>query len=216
LGSPMEDKSVIVAWNNLGMHCYNSDFSARLKSLISSRHRPLAGLRVVSGCRARAARPAWSALAVVIAIALLLGSLGCQARPPSQPTPPARPTPSSQPAPEQALAQTISAPVLEQEYGLRVTLIGVTAAGGMVDLRLQVLDAEKARPLLTDPARLPSLIVPGDDVTLSNPGSADPDLPVEDGRVFFVLFPNSGSAVKPGTSVIVAFGDLRLEPMTAQ
>jgi len=112
--------------------------------------------------------------------------------------------------------ENISENTLEQDYGLRVTRIAATAAGGMVDFRLQVLDAGKARPLLTDSARLPSLVVPENGATLTNPGSTDPDLLVEDGRIFFVLFPNTGNAVQPGTPVIVAFGDLQLEPMTAQ
>ena len=174
---------------------------ARPKGLISARHRPSVPQRVIARCRAWTT---WGALLAVVALAVLLGAAGCGSGTPSQPTL------------SQLSSGTISESTLEQEYGLRVTRIGVTAAGGMIDFRLQVLDAGKARPLLTDPARLPSLVVPDGGATLTNPGSTDPDMQIEDGRVFFVLFPNTGSAVQPGTSVIVAFGDLRLEPMTAQ
>ena len=41
-----------------------------------------------------------------------------------------------------ASTTVISQSALEQEYGLRVNLLALTAAGGMVDLRLKILDAE--------------------------------------------------------------------------
>jgi hypothetical protein len=112
--------------------------------------------------------------------------------------------------------EQITADGLAERYGLRVRLIGVTAGGGMVDFRLKVLDAVKAKPLLLDAERRPSLIVEKSGATLTSPGSADADLLIEDGGIIFTLFPNSGGAIRPGDKVIVAFGDLRLEPVAAQ
>jgi hypothetical protein len=43
---------------------------------------------------------------------------------------------------------SISRATLEDKYGLQVRLVAVTAAGGFVDLRLKILDAEKAGSLL--------------------------------------------------------------------
>lgn len=46
----------------------------------------------------------------------------------------------------------------ESRYGIQITQIGLTAAGGLVDFRFKVLDAAKARQLLGDPANAPVLI----------------------------------------------------------
>ena len=112
--------------------------------------------------------------------------------------------------------QTISAAEFEQQYGMRVRLIGVTAGGGLVDFRLKVLDVEKAKQILSDPEKVPSLILPDKDVTLT----ASPDLDqvgtISEGGIYFILFGNTGGAVRPGTPVIVSFGDFQLEPIPAQ
>jgi hypothetical protein len=36
------------------------------------------------------------------------------------------------------------------------------------------------------------------------------------GQTFYILYPNSRGAVKPGVPVMVAMGDVRLGPVTAQ
>src|SRR5690349_9478437 len=51
----------------------------------------------------------------------------------------------------------ISQSVLEAKYGLRVNLLAVTGAGGFVDVRLKMVDAEKARLLLADAKHFPAL-----------------------------------------------------------
>ncbi len=43
-----------------------------------------------------------------------------------------------------AAARVVSATDLEQEYGIKVNLVAVTATGGLVDLRFMVVDKEKA------------------------------------------------------------------------
>lgn len=123
---------------------------------------------------------------------------------------------SPEPAPTDSSAGTISALSLEQDYGLRLRLLAVTAGGGMVDFRLKILDAQKASQLLLDPHKAPQLVVPGKGVTLIAPPDPQQELKLEDGGVFFILFSNSGGAVQPGTPVIVSFGDLQLEPVPAQ
>ncbi len=110
----------------------------------------------------------------------------------------------------------ISQSTLEEQYGLRVWLIGVTAAGGLIDFRLKILDEEKAKQLLEDPARTPSLWIEASDTTLMAPQDMRQNIKLEDGGIVFFLLPNTGNAVKPGTPVTVLFGDLRLEPIIAQ
>ncbi len=110
----------------------------------------------------------------------------------------------------------ITTKMLEEQYGLQVRLIAVTAGGGMVDFRLKVLDAGKASQLLSDPERTPQLRVKGSGETLKAPPVRE-EIPLEDGGVYFILFPNSGSAIQAGAEVIVHFGeDLQLEPIPAK
>lgn len=109
-----------------------------------------------------------------------------------------------------------SAEAFEEKHGLRVRLIGVTAGGGMVDVRLKVVDAEQARAFLQEPPNLPRLVVADTGETLVGADELGDDVSWEDGGVLFNLFPNTGGAIQPGTPVIVAFGDLQLEPIPAQ
>lgn len=108
----------------------------------------------------------------------------------------------------------ISAAQLEEQYGLRVTLVGVTAGGGMVDFRFKVLDAEKAAMLLDHHDSMPQLIPVGSKVRLGIPGAHSPNY--VNGKVYYMLYGNAGGIVQPGTKVQIAFGDVLLEALTAQ
>jgi len=112
--------------------------------------------------------------------------------------------------------ERISAEMLAERYGLQVRLIGVTAGGGMVDFRLKILDAEKAGQLLYNPDKALSLYVEESDTRLYMPADIQEETELVDGGVFLVLFPNSGGAVRPGTEVIVQFGEIQVEPIPAQ
>ncbi len=104
---------------------------------------------------------------------------------------------------------------MEQRYGLRVNLVAVTAAGGMVDVRLKMVDAQRARALLEDKANFPALRV--GEVTLN--ASAE-DISrgfiFENGADLFLLYPNARGIVKPGMQVTLVFGGLALEPIEAR
>ena len=110
----------------------------------------------------------------------------------------------------------ITQSALEEDYGLRVQLVAVTAAGGLVDLRLQIVDADKAEAFLKDSANIPALHV-GDDVILrTSEAAAEQDIQFEDGKSIFVMFPNSGNILKPGDPVNIIFGDLQLETIQSK
>jgi ABC-type Na+ efflux pump permease subunit len=114
-------------------------------------------------------------------------------------------------------AAPLSLSALEAQYGLRVSLIAVTAAGGLVDVRLKVVDAEKAKQLLKDAASYPALMVPSSDTVLTAPEeSRAQELKLENGGMIMLLFPNTSNAMKPGANVTVLFGDIRLEPVVAK
>jgi hypothetical protein len=104
---------------------------------------------------------------------------------------------------------------LETSTGIQIAHVGVTAAGGLVDVRFKVLDAAKVRKLLGDLANAPQLIV-GNNPPLVAPHKALHGAKYGEGLIFYILYPNVRSAVKPGVDVTVAIGDVRLGPVTAQ
>lgn len=112
----------------------------------------------------------------------------------------------------------ISKSQLAERYGLQITRIGVTAAGGIIDLRYKILDAVKASPLLSDPTTLLTLVAVDSGLTL-NParmGRSHDRIRMKNGAVPFNFYPNARGAVKPGTLVSVAFGKIKVEPIAAQ
>jgi hypothetical protein len=110
----------------------------------------------------------------------------------------------------------VSASELEEQYGLRVRLIGVTAGGGMIDFRLKILEPEKARQFLQNPANLPISMVTESGTKVLAADSMEDDIKWEEGGVLFIMLPNSGGAIEPGTPVSVEFGNVQLEPVPAQ
>jgi hypothetical protein len=110
----------------------------------------------------------------------------------------------------------ISQKTLEEQYGLRVNLVAVTAAGGMVDLRLKMEDGEKARLLLQDKKHFPSLQAANQQALKADEDTTNQEIKFATDGGLFVLFPNSGNSVKPGSTVTIIFGDLQLEPVTVK
>ena len=143
-------------------------------------------------------------LLVAILLALAVGFLGYRA------------WTARQTASTPAGTEFISAAELEERYGLGVRLIGVTAGGGMIDFRLKILDVEKAREFLQDPANLPRLIVAESGEALMGTEELGDDVSWEKGGILFILFSNSGGLIQPETPVIVEFGTVQLAPILAQ
>ena len=112
-------------------------------------------------------------------------------------------------------ATVISQSALEEKYGLRVNLIAVTGAGGFVDVRLKIVDGEKAKLLLTDANNFPALMI-GDIVLNAPEDTKSQKMRFENNAGMFIMYPNSGNAVKTGTPVTILFGDTALEPITAR
>ena len=115
-----------------------------------------------------------------------------------------------------ATSNLISESEFEERHGLQVRLIGVTAAGGMIDFRLKMIDPDKARAFLQEPANLPITMIAEDGSQLLAADEMDEEITWEEGGILFILLRNNGGVVQPGAEVIIEFGDSRLEPMLAQ
>lgn len=125
-------------------------------------------------------------------------------------------------APPAALQEPIayiSNDQLEAQYGVRITLIGVSAVGGIVDFRYKLVDPAKAAALLHDPENAPVLTAVDSGLTLSptKMGSRHhSQMGMKKGTAPFNFYPNVRNAVKAGTPVSVAFGKIKVEPIVAQ
>ena len=104
---------------------------------------------------------------------------------------------------------------MESESGIQITRVGLTASGGLVDVRFKVLDPAKARALLGNPANAPMLIA-NDNPPVMPPHHALEGARFAKDQVFYILYPNVRGAVQTGAPVMVAVGPVRLGPVTAQ
>lgn len=109
----------------------------------------------------------------------------------------------------------LSQAALEETYGLRVNLLAVTAAGGMVDLRLKIVDAAKARALLGDAKNLPTLFVNHSRLFPAREISVD-GIKFENDTILAILFSNPRNLVTRGTSVTIVFGYIAVEPIESK
>jgi len=109
----------------------------------------------------------------------------------------------------------------EQQYGVSILGVRVTAAGHMLDFRYRVLDTTKAGRLIRPKMGL-ALIDQASKVEMSVPvmdkvGSLKqtrshlfPD------RTYSVIFSNRAGIVKPGSKVSIQFGDLTLDNLIVE
>jgi hypothetical protein len=99
---------------------------------------------------------------------------------------------------------------IEDRWGIRVTQVMATADGGLVDLRYQITDPDKAVFLYDDIRDFPRLVTEDSGVEIAiNNLSHEHDL--EFGRTYFVIYRNVAGAVKPGGLVTLFVGDLKVE-----
>ena len=110
---------------------------------------------------------------------------------------------------------------LRARWGVEVASLHLSAQGRMVDFRYRVLDPDKAALLgdrnvkatLTDLATGAVLRVPSFPKTGSMRQTA---AKMEAGRIYFMLFANTGMPVKTGSRVTVMIGDFKAEGLTVQ
>lgn len=122
--------------------------------------------------------------------------------------------PQAQPLPQAEVV--FSQQMLAEQYGLGVNLIAVTFAGGMLDLRLRIIDGEKAKALLDDQSNFPALRAGNGVVLRASEDVTRQEIKFENNSNLFILYPNSQNVFKPGDPVTIIFGDMQVEPVTAK
>jgi hypothetical protein len=118
---------------------------------------------------------------------------------------------SSDPGPSEAARQAF-----EIQTGVRIVLVGITAGGGMIDLRYQVIDADKALAV-HDNANPPKIIDEASGRVLQTRWmNHNSDHNFRTGQTYYELILNQDGAIQPGSRVTVTFGDYMIEGIVVQ
>ncbi len=100
---------------------------------------------------------------------------------------------------------------LAERSGVRITQVAVTGGGGLLDLRFQVLDPNRANAL-HDPATPPAVIDERTGLVIHdlfmNHAHTDP---YKAGVTYYLVFVNPGDRIHRGTTVSVLLGTAQVE-----
>jgi hypothetical protein len=105
-------------------------------------------------------------------------------------------------------------PEIEERFGVRFMGLHVLARQGLVDLRYRVVDAGKAKNFGHYTETSPLLIADGGNVEVTIMGMHNHR--VEAGRVYYILYRNTGGVIRTGETVTIQIGDLHLREFPIQ
>ncbi|WP_432876904.1 hypothetical protein ACQPYH_27595 [Kribbella sp. CA-245084] len=105
----------------------------------------------------------------------------------------------------------VNADGLAERSGVRITQVAVTGGGGLIDLRYQVLDPNRANSL-HDAATPPAVIDEGSglvvrDLLMSHSHTGK----FTAGETYYLVFENPGNWVRRGSKVTVLLGQAQVE-----
>jgi hypothetical protein len=106
----------------------------------------------------------------------------------------------------------LSSGQLVEQYGLQVSLVANSMMGSIVDVRLRILDPDKAHLLLHNQA---ALLVDQRDLIVAPHMHSHASSRLKAGTQFIIFFP-AGQTVRPGSSVSLVFGPVSVEPVVVQ
>jgi hypothetical protein len=116
-----------------------------------------------------------------------------------------------------SLAQVCETPVtslaeLEARYGVQVSLVANSMMGSIVDVRLKIIDPDKAHALFNNQAAL----LVGQEALILAPHMHSHGLTrLKVGKEFFIFFPTQ-QKIHPGSEVSLVFGSVRVEPVSVK
>jgi hypothetical protein len=105
---------------------------------------------------------------------------------------------------------------LAARHGIDVNLVAVTAAGGLVELRMQITDPDKANAVIHGAQGRPVLVAEDTGQTLAMAAPPHHKTPLELGREYFFLLANAHNALRAGSEVTIVVDDVRLEHVEVQ
>jgi hypothetical protein len=105
---------------------------------------------------------------------------------------------------------------LEQQYGVRLDVLGLLASGGLLELKFQVLDADKASALFGPAEDMPVLAVEGSTKVLHSARGMKHGFEILDGATYFFLYTNVANAVHEGSQVAFVINGVRIPHLVVQ
>jgi len=110
---------------------------------------------------------------------------------------------------------------MKEKWGIEITSLRMSGNGHLIDFRYRVLDPVKAgtladrkySPCMIDQATGTKLVVPNTPKLGPLRQSASR---LEAGKIYFMLFANSGRMVKSGSKVTITIGDFKAENLSVQ
>lgn len=120
------------------------------------------------------------------------------------------------PPPPDWARPSVTAQELPERLGVRLTQVAVTGGGGLLDLRFQVVDPEKAAAI-HNPRTPPALVgEPSglflDQLLMGHSHSGTFKTAV----TYYLIFVDDGNLVQRGSKVTVLLGDVEVEHVTVQ
>ena len=109
---------------------------------------------------------------------------------------------------------------LEQQWGIEITSLRLTAQDHMIDYRYRVLDSDKATDLFKRQIK-PHLIHQKTGKVLAVPETAklgplrNSNIP-KDGKIYWMFFGNAGDLVQANDKVTVVIGEFRVEDLVVE
>jgi hypothetical protein len=113
-------------------------------------------------------------------------------------------------------SSAITAEQLEQQYGVRLDVVGLLASGGLVELKFQVHDADKAGALFGPAENMPVLAVEGSTRVLRSAQGMKHHFEILDGASYFFLYGNVANAVHQGSKVAFVIDGVRIPHLVVQ
>jgi hypothetical protein len=101
---------------------------------------------------------------------------------------------------------------LEEKYGVRIALVADSMMGSIVDVRLTVIDPDKAHALLDNQA---ALLFNQELLILAPHLHSHGGNRLKVGKQFNIFF-SSAKVIHPGSNVSLVFGGIRVAPVTVQ
>ena len=124
--------------------------------------------------------------------------------------------PSAEPPRARPLPPAVSAAGLAERSGVRVVRVAATGGGGLLDLRYQVVDPQRAAGL-HDAETPPALVDERTGLVISRLLMGHPHHgALKAGVTYYLVFGNPGNIVRRGGRVTVVLGDARLGHVPVQ
>jgi hypothetical protein len=154
----------------------------------------------------RAARPVVRVVMAVVALAVIFFAVLVIRgwRPTSTST-------TTKPTTAAAATQVPTSAAIESKYGIRFTLVAVTAGGGMIQVRYQVIDSAKTEAI--HGTELAPFVVDSHGTKYADPGMVGHShvgKTQASGSTDYILLANALGGVKAGSFVTIKVGDLEL------